>query len=169
MKEEDGKFYHAKTKRKGRLEFKNLELHKSHSFLIIRKALYYYFVHDVEPEQYLKDNRDIFDYCGAVKAIGDWKFVEKKIENQEYSEKDLQKTVRYYISNKGSKLMKCNKLDKRKIQVEAGNWLQTVFNVYEDKPWDDYDINDKYYLEKIYKEIKSLMPERFSNQMNLFD
>jgi hypothetical protein len=169
LKEEDGKFYHAKTKRKGRLEFKDLDLHKNHSFLIIKKALFYYFVHDIEPEQYLKDNRDIFDYCGAVKATGDWKFVEKKIENQEYSETDLQKTVRYYVSEKGSKLMKHNRLDGRKNQVEAGQWVQTVFNVYEEKPWDDYGVNDKYYLEKIYKEIKSLMPERFTNQTSLFD
>ena len=168
IKEEDGKFYHAATKRKGRLEFKNLALHKNHSFLIIKKALYYYFVHDIKPEDYLADNRDIFDYCGAVKARGDWKFTESKIENQEHSETDLQKTVRYYISKKGSKMVKVNRLDGRKIQVESGKWLQTVFNIHEDKSWDEYGIDERYYLEKIYKEIKSLVPERFDNQMSLF-
>jgi hypothetical protein len=223
MKEEEGKFYHAATKRKGRLEFKNLALHKNHSFLIIKKALYNYFVHDIKPEDYLAANRDVFDYCGAVKSRGDWKFVENYVVNErtvnlnvsddikaakimeaglkpaytegywikadmdpykakgwktnvvyteimrgDVVEKDLQKTVRYYISKQGSKMVKVNRIDGRKIQVESGKWLQTVFNVHEDKPWDEYNIDDRYYLEKIYKEIKSLVPERFNNQTSLF-
>jgi hypothetical protein len=223
IKTEEGKFYHAATKRKGRLEFKDLALHKNHSFLIIKKALFYYFVHDIKPEDYLAANRDIFDYCGAVKSRGDWMFKEHYVENEQtvdlnvapeikhaaieaaglkpayekefwikshmdpykakgwstnevYTaikrgtvvEKELQKTVRYYVSNKGSKLMKHNRLDGRKNQVDAGKWLQTVFNVHEDKPWEEYGIDDRYYLDKIYKEIKSLVPERFDNQMSLF-
>ena len=162
------KFYHAATKQKGRLEFKDLALHKNNSFLIIRKALFYYFVHDIKPEDYLKQNRNIFDYCGAVKIKGDWKFVEHSIVKGEALEQDLQKSVRYYISKTGSKIVKINKLDGRKIQTESGKWYQTVFNVYEDKPWGEYNIDDQYYLDNIYKEIKSLQPEKFTQQTSLF-
>jgi len=162
------KFYHAATKLVGRLDFKDLALHKNNSFLIVRKALFYYFVHDIKPEDYLKDNRDIFDYCGAVKIRGDWKFVEHSVKEGELHEEELQKTVRYYISKTGSKIVKINKLDGRKIQTESGKWHQTTFNIHEDKPWEEYNIDDRYYLEKIYKEIKSLMPERFEQQTSLF-
>lgn len=164
----DGKFFHAATKRKGRLEFKDLALHKNNSFMIVAKALFYYFVHDVKPEDYLASNRNILDYCGTARSRGDWKFIEHYIEDREPVEKELQKTIRYYISNKGSKMVKLNRLDGRKIQVVSGIWMQTVFNVYEEKPWEEYDVNDQFYLERIYKEIKSLMPERFDNQMSLF-
>jgi hypothetical protein len=122
----------------------------------------------VEPEQYLKDNRDIFDYCGTAKARVDWKFMETFIKEGDVTEKELQKTIRYYMSKGGSKIIKHNLLDGRKIQTESGPWHQTVFNVYEDKPWEEYNIDDQYYLTRIYKEIKSLVPERFSNQMKLF-
>lgn len=162
------KFYHAATKLVGRLDFKDLAMHKNNSFLIVRKALFYYFVHDIKPEDFLKDNRNIFDYCGAVKIRGDWKFVEHSILDNKLHEEELQKTVRYYMSKAGSKIVKINKLDGRKIQTESGKWHQTVFNVHEDKPWEEYNIDDRYYLEKIYKEIKSLMPERFEQQTSLF-
>lgn len=163
----DGIFYHGATKRKGRLEFKDLALHKNNSFLIIPKALFYYFVHNVEPEDYLATNRNILDYCGAARSQGDWKFVEHAIVDGVVKEVDLQKTIRYYISDNGSKVVKTNRLDNRSIQVVSGRWMQTIFNVYEEKPWDEYGINDQFYLDRIYKEIKSLMPEKFNNQTSL--
>jgi len=162
------KYYYAATKRKGRLDFKDLALHKSNNFLIIPKALFAYFVHGVKPEDTLKANRNIFDYCGAVKIRGDWKFVEHKIEMGYAVEETLQKTIRYYISKTGSKIVKVNLFDGRMIQAEAGKWMQTVFNVYVDKPWDEYNIDERFYLEKIYKEIQSLLPELFTQQTSLF-
>lgn len=164
----DGKFFHAATKRKGRLEFKDLALHKNNSFIIVAKALFYYFVHDVKPEDYLAANRNILEYCGVARSRGDWKFIEHYIKNGEPQEDPLQKTVRYYVSDKGSKLVKLNRLDGRKIKVVSGRWMQTVFNVHQDLPWENYEVNDQFYLERIYKEIKSLVPERFDHQTSLF-
>lgn len=46
--------------------------------------------------------------------------------------------------------------DGRRIQVEAGRWLQTTFNQYVEKPFDAYNVNLDYYLESIYKEINSV-------------
>jgi len=166
--QKDGKFYHAATKRKGRLDFKDLALHKSTNSLVVAKALFYYFVHNIKPEEFLEKNRDIFDYCNAVKMKGDWQLVETCIIDGVVVEKELQKTVRYYISKTGSKMVKVNKLDGRIIQVESGKWMQTVFNVHEDKPWEEYNIDTQYYLDKIYKEIKSLQPEKFDQQTSLF-
>jgi hypothetical protein len=167
LKEEEGKYYHAKTKCKGRFEFEGLALHKNKSNLIVRKALFHYFVHGTDPEEYLKSNRNIFDYCSGVKIRGNWKFHSIGVDNSVVVSTPLQKTLRYYISNKGCKIIKVNQGDGREIQTESGKWLQTVFNVYEIKEWEDYDINEQYYLNAINKEIKNITPYVFDNQLTL--
>lgn len=78
----------------------------------------------------------------------------------------LQHTIRYYVSNKGSKIIKKNQLDDRSIQVESGKWLQTVFINYIQKPFPEYDINYDYYIKKVEKEIMGLEPQL--NQYKLF-
>lgn len=166
--QKDGHFFTAKTKCKGRFDFYELALHKNKSFLIIRKALFYYFVHGIEPEQYLKENRNIFDYCAGVKAKQPWTFIETGIENGNFFEKPLQKTVRYYCSKRGNKIMKINKVDGRKQNVEKAG-QQIVFNVYEEKPWEDYGVDDLFYLKKIRKEIQGLIPNIYKKQESLFD
>jgi len=166
FKEEGDKFYYAATKCKGRFEFNNLALHKNKSFLIIPRAIYYHFVHGIKPEAFLLTQTNVYDYCGGVKIKGDWEFIEEKIENTEYSATKLQQTIRYYISEKGSKIIKTNKTDGRKIQIESGKWMQTVFINYVEKPFDEYLINKQFYLQKINKEINQLAPN--INQLKLF-
>jgi hypothetical protein len=156
----------GEVKCKGRFEFNNLALHKNKSFLIIPKAIFNYFVNGIEPETYLDNNQNIFDYCGGVKIKGDWQFYEHKIIDGLFSKKPLQNTIRYYISNNGCKIIKTNILDDREIQVESGQWVQNIFINYEDKTFSDHNVNNKFYLNKIKKEIESLEPNR--NQLSLF-
>ena len=160
FKIDKGRFLHATTKCKGRFEFSDLALHKNKSFLIIPKAVFNFFVHDIMPEQTLIRNRNIFDYCGGVKIKGEWVFKETCVIDQQIVMKNLQSTLRYFISNSGCKIVKCNKNDGRQIQLESGQWLQTTMNTYVDTKWEDYDINEKYYLQNIYKEIHNIKPAR---------
>ncbi len=166
FEERNGKFYYSAVKSKGRFEFANLALHKNKSFLIIPKALHYYFVHGIQPKNFISEQKNIFDYCGGVKIKGDWKFVKHHVVNQEYIKDSLQHTIRYYVSKSGSKIIKTHLFDEREIQVEAGKWLQTVFIDYQEKHFDDYQVNYDYYLEKINKEIEGLEPN--INQLSLF-
>lgn len=168
FKEEGGKFYYAATKCKGRFEFKDLALHKNKSFQIIPKAIFHYFVHGVEPETFISQNRNVFDYCGGVKIRGDWKFMENQIVNGELQETELQKTIRFYVSKSGSKIIKENLSDGRKINVVSGRWLQTVYNQHAEQPFESYGIDDSFYLERIYKELRSMVPENFNHQLSLF-
>jgi len=62
--------------------------------------------------------------------------------------------------------IKTNYNDNREIQVEAGKWLQSTMINYEEKPFEEYDINYDYYIEKVRKEIESLEP--IINQLSLF-
>ena len=156
----------GKSKCKGRFEYKDLALHKNKSFLVIPQAIHAYFVDGIKPEKFISENLNIFDFCGGVKIKGDWKFIEHKVELGDYSTTPLQHTIRYFISKTGSKIIKRNNTDQREIQVEAGRWLQTTLINYVEKPFEEYDINYDYYLEKIRKEIESLEPS--TNQLSLF-
>jgi hypothetical protein len=152
---------------KGFFEWEDLALHKNKSHLIIPKAIYHYFVHDIIPEDYLKQNRNIFDYCAGVKIKGNWEFIGVDTLSGKYVEQPLQSTIRYYISNTGCKIIKRNKTDLREIQIESGKWMQTVFNTYQEKSWEGYNINENYYLDKIYKEISNIKPP-VTQQLTLF-
>jgi hypothetical protein len=76
-------------------------------------------------------------------------------------ETDLQSTIRYYVSTKGCQLYKKHR-DGRIQQLEAGTWLQTIYNQHRELPWEEYDVDDKYYLEQIYKEILNIQPKKKS-------
>ena len=75
----------------------------------------------------------------------------------------LQKIVRYYISNKGCKILKRHK-DGRIIQVESGRWLQTTLNKLDNRNWDQYDINYDYYINNAIREIMNVCPEKIAYQ-----
>jgi len=66
--------------------------------------------------------------------------------------------------------VKCHN-DGREIQVESGEWLQTTVNKIDpSKAYDTYDINKKYYLEEIYKQIEGIQPvsQKSITQLSLF-
>lgn len=162
----DGIYSYQAVKCKGRFEFHDLALHKNKSFLVVPKAIFYYFVHSIDPKEYLAEQKNIFDFCAGKKIKGDWEFIEDYIENGEHKRNKLQNTIRYYVSNKGSKITKCNYLDERITHVVAGKWLQTLFIDYIEDDINNYDLNYDYYLQKIMKEIHNLEP--IKNQLNLF-
>jgi hypothetical protein len=164
----DGKYYYNSTKCKGRFEFSDLALHKNKSALVVPKAIYNYFVKDVVPEKFIQENRNIFDYCKGVKRKGDWFFLETCFAKGQRFNKELQGIVRYYISNKGCKIIKVNSADGREVQVEAGKWMQTEFNLYENKTWNLYDVNEDYYLDQVYKEIEKISKKKEKSQLSLF-
>ena len=103
-------------------------LHKNKSKLVVPKGIYAYFIKGILPSDYINSNTDILDYCIGGKSKGDWKQVARYIDGQDQGEDELQKINRYYISKKGKKVIKVNKTDGREIQLEAGHWMQTIYN-----------------------------------------
>lgn len=167
-------YTNGKTKCKGRFEFQELPLHKNKSMLIVPKAWYAYFVDGIDPVEFLQANRNIHDYLIGAKLRGDWFFEERGVVDGAYVQNKLQKLVRYYVSNKGVKLIKCNP-DGREIQLESGSSLQTIFNRFEEKTWEEYNVDEKFYLDKIYNEIRKIestsevLPVHLqNNQLTLF-
>jgi len=166
----------GKVKCKGAFEWEDLDkkkvavFHKNKSFLIIPKAIYAYFTNGVKPEDFLAANQNIFDYCAGIKAKSGWYFEMRSVQEGELVSTKLQKIVRYYVSSKGGKLVKCH-TDGRLIQVESGQWLQTTVNeIIETKRFESYGINTSYYLDQIYKEIHQIEKEKSLSytQLSLF-
>lgn len=161
----NGKFMHASAKCKGRFEFSGLALHKNKSKLIVPKAIYHYFIHGTLPEEYLAKNKNILDYCIGTKAKGNWKLEIRSVENGELVTEPLQKTIRYYVSKKGGKVFKTNP-DGREQQLVAGKYQQTMYNVLDDKNFEEYNVDLQYYKTLIEKEINSIIQK--VRQLNLF-
>ena len=167
FKYENNKFFYAPTKCNGRFEFTNLQLHKNKSKLVVPKGIYAYFVKGMLPSDYIQSNKNILDFCIGGKSKGDWYQVSRYIDIDKLVEDKLQKINRYYVSNKGSKIIKLNSKDQREIQLESGQWLQTVYNKMKTfVRWSKYDIDNRYYIQAIEKEISNIMAE--SNQLKLF-
>ena len=164
-------FLYAPVKLKGRFNFHDLQLHKNKSKLVVKKAIYNYFVKDILPEDYLKQNRNILDYCIGMKSKGSWKQVARSIKDGSFNEEDLQKINRYYISKTGKdsvKVIKVHTKDGREVQCEAGQWMQTLFNNIKLKPkWEDYNIDTAYYNKCIESEIDNILSVSI-NQLELF-
>ena len=155
------RFLYAPTKCKGRFEFTDLAMHKNKSFLVIRKALYDFFVRGVDVKKFIENHTNTFDFCGGVKIKGSWKFYETCLLEGSIHKTPLPKIIRYYISNKGCKITKEN-VDGRIIQVEAGKWLQKTLNKYSGETPQDLDINYDYYIQAAEREIKNIEPELMS-------
>lgn len=159
-------YTNGKTKCKGRFEWeaqqdhKVTHLYKNKSHLIVPKALFNYFINDVPPEKYLMENRNIYDYCAGIKIKGDHKFVQRCFFKQGFQDRNLQQTLRYYVATEGCQIFKIKTEDGSQTQIEAGTWLTQEFNVYQEKKWEDYNVDESYYLEQIYKEINNLVPKK---------
>ena len=152
------KFFYAPTKCKGRFEFTDLAMHKNKSFLVIRKALYNFFVHGVDIRKFIENHDNVFDFCGGVKAKGQWKLQESCLINGVVTKKPMPKILRYYISKKGCKITKENP-DGRVIQIESGKWLQSTLNKYSGEQPSDLDLDFDYYIQGAEKEIRNIEPE----------
>lgn len=151
----DNKYFLFNTKSKGRFEV-DKPLHKNKSFRIKRIAYYYFFVHNQSPEKTLEENKNIYDYCGGVRATGSWKFYLTCMTNGELDKQTAQKTLRYYMSTKGCKVLKVD--GARAIKIEASKSLERIMNRFEEKEFDEYEIDKNYYLREINKEINRILP-----------
>lgn len=173
-----GIFADDKTKCKGAFEFEKIPLHKNKSHLIIRKAVYNHFVHNIPIETTIKNHTNIFDFCAGVKSRqsdikGKSWYELHWIDDSEHKKQKLSKTVRYYISTKGKWLFKCYE-DGSQAHVEAPlnlgkmrkDWKVTYFN----KSWkcsnmEDYNIDYSYYIHKAREWIYQIEDK---NQLSLF-
>lgn len=130
--------------------------HKDPSFPIVGKAVYEYFVNGTDIKKTIDSCKDVLDFCGRAKFRSDShgeirgyiSFNDELIQFTEHQ----QKTTRYYISNKGERLVKV--FENGRESVFHGNNVITIYNNHTDnhRP----DINKDFYYQEANKLIDGI-------------
>jgi hypothetical protein len=123
-------------------------------------------VHNQTPEKTIEESNNIYDYCAGARAIGGFSFdFSCYVDGMMKSDKQ-QKTLRYYMSKKGCKILKV-KADKV-IKVEASKSLERLMNKYDPSiKFEDYEIDKQFYIQQIKKEINNIDPKESQTTLNL--
>lgn len=162
----------GEVKVKGDFE-ENVLIHKNKSKNIVPLALKAYYVDNIPVEQFIKNHKNIYDFCIRQKASKDFHYEGVSKDNVNI----YKKLIRYYVSNTGEKLFKvknpeCTTNAVERAQVEAGEWKMTVCNfLTKDHPLDN--INYTYYIQETQKIIDKIVysgkkvPKKIENQLFL--
>lgn len=155
----------GKLKRKGLFEYQ-MDFHKNPSFMVIPKSLEQYFINNHSVKEYILKHDNIYDFLGAVKTTKDFTLNLYFVRNREFIKEKQEKVCRYFISNKGGRLIKDFK-DGRRERIHAKE-LQTCLNKIENTNINNYDINYNYYIREAEK-IINLIETPTAFQSNLFN
>ena len=175
-KEEFERFYQYDVNnyigvKKGFKETKDPELIKKKGFFVdetnlgkgmspkvIAKSLINYFVYNISPEETLKEDKDIRDYLTYQRVSRDFIV--------EYNGEKALHINRFYMSINGGILIKykIEKGGKEQATRLCATSPVTIYNKFEDKPFEEYKVNYRYYKNEIYKIINELE----INQLSLF-
>ena len=175
-KEEFERFYQYDVNnyigvKKGFTETKDPELIKKKGFFadetnlgkgmspkVIAKSLINYFVYNISPEETLKEDKDIKDYLTYQRVSRDFIV--------EYNSEKALHINRFYMSTNGGILIKYKMEKGGKAQATrlCATSPVTIYNKFEDKPFEEYKVNYRYYKNEIYKIINELE----INQLSLF-
>ena len=131
---------------KGRAFEIESDFHKDSSMKIVKKAAFNSLLFNISVEDTIYDSTDIFDFCLQMRVVRGWRAQHIKVNETI----DLQKNNRYYMSKQGGAIIKLNKTDGRKLGLQKG-YVSTIFNQYVDKPFKDYNINYRFYIEEANK------------------
>ena len=153
----------------------DFELHKNKSARIVPIALDNYYTKNIPVADTIQNHKNIYDFCLRQKASRDFHY--EGVSNGKRTV--YNKLIRYYVSNKGEKLLKiknpeCQSNAADVSQVEAGEWVMHVCNhLTPDHPLDN--INYAYYIERAEKIISKIQLEGKKrkivvnpNQLSLF-
>ena len=132
---------------------------------IVPIALKEYFINGVPIDKTIKNHKDIFDFCLRLKTNSSCTPTFTYLDKETQSPKTIKlaRTTRYYISNTGGVLTKVFD-DGRETGVNIG-FSVTLFNKYEEKPMEEYNLNYQFYIREANK-IKDAVVDR---QLSLFD
>lgn len=147
------------VKKKGTAFLTSHELNKNKSRRIVALALENYFMKEIPVEETIRNHKNIWDFCIGKKSNRDYHY--NAISRDGSEEKYHTRVVRYFVSNKGSKLLKVKNVGSEApgpeiSNVEKGSWLCTVYNKAVEKDVTKLDINYDYYIGKTLEIIEGI-------------
>lgn len=156
-------------------EDKEMDYHKNPSAVIIPKALEAYFVYGVPIRDYILSSKDVYDFCIGVKLKDTFDFILYSLDKEKaqlVKTNVSQKVVRYYVSTHNTRIKKVyNRNHETKngdvTELESG-WATTPFNVYEEKPMNEYGLDYAYYIGAARKIVDQIVPHAANTKLELF-
>ena len=139
------------------------ELKKGYDMPIVAKAVFEYFVNNVPVMDTLRKHKDILDFCKTQNVGRQFDVVYDKVENGKIKTIKSQRHVRFYVSTKGVKIQKMNKIDNRRSNLASGK-PSIILNSLDDEPIEERNIDYKYYYDEVYKIIDPIKLGISSNQ-----
>lgn len=126
-------------------------------FLVIAKAVKAYLVDSIPVDYFIKNHKNIYDFCAAKKI--------DKSYTVYYNGEKQQKLNRYFVSTiaKGSYLYK-QKKDKTTLENVLKNTPIYILNEQTSKPIEEYPVNYTWYIQKAKEIIELFEPK----QLELF-
>lgn len=153
-----------KIKHKGAFEI-DKELHKDPSMRIVSIALEKYFFEGIPVKNTIENHTNIYDFCLRLKLTsafsGEYNYIDQSKGYPEKKTIKLSKNTRYYISNLGGAIYKIKNDNKKITGVNVG-FVTTLFNKYEEKPMNKYDINYNFYITECNKIIDIIENKQLS-------
>ena len=134
------------------------QLGKGLAPLIIPEAINKYFVEGIDPEETIRNCKDILKFCTFQK-------VDKKFEVF-YGNERVAHINRYYMSTNG-KIITKQKVDQQGKKYGSAIALcadssVTIYNKFDNIPIEDRKINYRYYIKEAYKVIEKMNEQQYS-------
>ena len=136
-----------------------LAMHQNKSALVIKRAAVLKITEGIPVERTIRSCKDPFDFMLRTKVPRTSRLVTRYYENDGRSYTDVfeQNITRYYISEKGGKLIKCmppleGKEGEREIGIDAA-WLVKTANNIDSFAW---DLNYDYYIQEAQKLVDAV-------------
>jgi len=152
----------------------NTQIDKGYDKPIVAKGLKLHFADNIPIEDTIRNCKDIYDFCISVKVGSQFLKEYHIIRNKKYVVEELQKNIRYYITNSGGSIIKrykTPKIDKRGqkreyIKLHKGV-VSTIFNDYvHHKDMEKYDINYGYYISQTKNILYDVLNVNVNKQKN---
>lgn len=152
----------TKVKKKGFFKYgDDIPLGDSVNELVIPQALELYFIKGIPLEESISNPEKygfhIYHYCKSNKISKDFDVI--------YNGSKIQNLNRYYFSKSSPFLFKKKKSKSTLEHINVGEGV-TIFNKYEEKSWEEYNINYSTYIAKARKIVDSI--ENSKRQLKLF-
>jgi hypothetical protein len=152
-----------KVKKKGIFETEK-QLHKDNSFGAVAKALEQYFVNDIPVEETIKNNKNIYDFCGRYKAYKGWSAVFNYSDKGKVIQENHGKMLRFFpVSKGGGTSLKVN-VDGRVHSLLANQKTMKFNRYFEVEDFEEYNINYEFFKNECQKIIDVIQPK----QLKLF-
>lgn len=175
------------TKEKGPyLLSENREIHQNQSMKIVQEAVKEFFINNVPVDKTIGDCKDIRMFLIGKRARSG-RLEYRKAETTDLQVQQLPKNLRYYISRSGGSIVKVLKDSSKKKKVSVGadqmglfgnmgekekdqfrfvslhkGWRMQLFNTWIEKPFEEYGIEKRYYMNEATKLINAIINSQTS-------